>query len=284
MTPAHASPAPGAGTALAGQVAFVSGGGSGLGLAIVERFLDEGAAGITVLEKSHDKADALRTRLGARVRVTTGDASRWDGNRQAVQDALDTWGRLDAFVGNAAIWDQNTSLLDLPEAVIEEAFDEVFGVNVRGYLLGARASAQALVQSGGSMTFTLSNAAFLPGGGGPLYTASKHAGAGLVCQLAYELAPRVRVNGVAVGGMATDLRGPRSLGADGIRITSLRDPREVASINPLQIFPQPRQYTGAYVWLASRGDAVSVTGDVVRADCGFGIRGLRQVAGGLGLL
>ena len=36
----------------------------------------------------------------------------------------------------------------------------------------------------------------IPGGGGPLYTASKHAATGLIRQLAYELAPKVRVNGV----------------------------------------------------------------------------------------
>lgn len=272
------------GSMLRGQVAFVSGGGSGLGLALVERFLEEGAMGVAILEKSTGKAEALVARFGDRVRVSVGDASQWEVNRHAVALALDTWGRLDVFIGNAAIWDQNTSLLDLPEDSIQDVFDEVFAVNVRGYLLGARASAKALVASRGSMTLTLSNAAFLPGGGGPLYTASKHAGVGLVRQLAYELAPRVRVNGVAVGGMATDLRGPRSLGAEGIRITTLRDPQEVASINPLQIFPEPRQYTGTYVWLSSRTDAFSVTGDVIRADCGFGIRGLRQVAGGLDLV
>ena len=48
-------------------------------------------------------------------------------------------------------------------------------------------------------------------GGGPLYTASKHACLGLMRELAYELAPKVRVNGVACGGMNTDLRGPESL-------------------------------------------------------------------------
>lgn len=62
------------------------------------------------------------------------------------------------------------------------------------------------------MIFTLSNAAWYPGGGGPLYTASKHAATGLIRQLAYELAPKVRVNGVGPCGMASDLRGPQALG------------------------------------------------------------------------
>lgn len=53
------------------------------------------------------------------------------------------------------------------------------------------------------MVLSLSNAALYAGGGGPLYTASKHAGVGLVKQLAYELAPNVRVNAVAPTAMAT---------------------------------------------------------------------------------
>jgi NAD(P)-dependent dehydrogenase (short-subunit alcohol dehydrogenase family) len=66
--------------------------------------------------------------------------------------------------------------------------DELFAVNVKGYLLGARAAAEALRPTRGSMIFTLSNASFFPRDGGPLYTASEHAGLGLVRQLAYELA------------------------------------------------------------------------------------------------
>jgi 2,3-dihydroxy-2,3-dihydrophenylpropionate dehydrogenase len=43
---------------------------------------------------------------------------------------------------------------------------------VLGYLLGAKACAPALIASEGSIIFTLSNASWYPGGGGPLYTAS----------------------------------------------------------------------------------------------------------------
>jgi 2,3-dihydroxy-2,3-dihydrophenylpropionate dehydrogenase len=268
---------------LEGQVALVTGGGSGLGLALVQRFLDEGARGVAVLEKSEDKAAALRDRFGAAVCVTCGSAALLADNQRAAQSALQSYERLDTFVGNAGIWDANTSLLDLAYDRIESAFDELFALNVRGYLLGARATAEALLRSGGSMIFTLSNAAFLPGGGGPLYTASKHAGVGLVRQLAYELAPKVRVNGVAPSAMGTDLRGPRSLGLADAPLLDGRRPDDVAAIMPLQIFASAEQYAGTYVWLASRDDAATVTGDVVRADCGLGIRGIRQVAGGLRL-
>lgn len=268
---------------LQGQVALITGGGSGLGLALVQRFLQEGARGVAVLEKSEDKAAALRDRFGSSVCVTCGSAATMADNLRAVQSALQAFERLDTFIGNAGLWDANISLLDLELDRIEPAFAELFALNVGGYLLGAKACAEALLRSCGSMIFTLSNAAFLPGGGGPLYTASKHAGVGLVRQLAYELAPKVRVNGVAPGAMETDLRGPGALGLADSRLLAGRRADEVAAIMPLQIRPEAEHYAGAYVWLASRDDATTVTGDIVRADCGLAIRGIRQVAGGLHL-
>ena len=104
-----------------------------------------------------------------------------------------------------------TDTVALPPDAIDAAFDEVFHLNVKGYLLGAKAATDELRKTKGSVIFTVSNAGFWPGGGGPLYVASKHAVMGLVKQLAYELAPDIRVNGVAPGGMSTDLRGPRAL-------------------------------------------------------------------------
>ena len=79
----------------------------------------------------------------------------------------------------------------------------MFGVNVKGYLLGAKAAYRELAKTRGSIIFTVSNAGFYPCGGGPLYTASKHAVVGLIRQLAYELAPSVRVNAVAPGLVRT---------------------------------------------------------------------------------
>ena len=67
--------------------------------------------------------------------------------------------------------------------------------------------------------FTLSSSSFYAGRGGALYVSSKFALRGAVVQLAREVAPDVRVNGVAPGGtVGTDLRGPRSLGLDDHRL------------------------------------------------------------------
>lgn len=265
------------------DVALITGGGSGLGLALVERFLDEGAR-VAVLERSPEKVAALRERFDAqRVVAVQGDVTAYADNARAVSAAVDTFGKLDTFIGNAAIWDHASSLVDLSPEQLGTGFEELFSINVKGYLLGAKAAAQALIASEGSMIFTLSNSSFYPGGGGPLYTASKHAAVGIIRQLAYELAPKVRVNGVGPCGMASDLRGPVSLGQQELRIMDSRSPEAIASILPLQFFPQPADFTGPYVMLASRANNRVLSGVMINADAGLGIRGIRHAAGGLHL-
>jgi NAD(P)-dependent dehydrogenase (short-subunit alcohol dehydrogenase family) len=244
---------------LTDQAVLVTGGASGLGRAIVERFVGEGAR-VAVFDRSAEKLAAL----GGEVVTFAGDVTSPADNTAAVAAAVDAFGKLDVFVGNAGIWDFFRPLADTPIEDLDRGFDELFAVNVKGYLLGARAAVDALRAGGGSMIFTLSNATFFPGGGGPLYTASKHAGLGLVRQLAYELAPYVRVNGVAPGAMATDLRGPGALGLDH---TSITDAMPIDVImkehSALERVVVPADYVGAYVLLASRSGAPTATGSVL---------------------
>lgn len=244
--------APGMG-ALEGNVTLITGGGSGLGRAIVDRFVREGAK-VGVLERDKDKAAELESSFGTAVAVTTGDVSSAGDNAAAVAATLEAFGRLDTFIGNAGLWDFGTSLADISLDALSGAFDELFNVNVKGYLLGARASVEALRASGGSMIFTLSNAAFLAGGGGPLYVSSKHAVVGLVTQLAYELEDEVRVNGVAPGGMSTDLRGLPALGQEqsfGSMIESIGGDDAFAAVIGKKFWPTPEDYVMGYVLLAS---------------------------------
>src|SRR3546814_14170393 len=104
---------------------------------------------------------------------------------------------LDCLIGNAGVWDYSTQLADIPDNGISEAFDEMFAIIVKGYILAAKAALPALYKSKGSAIFTVSNAGFYPGGGGVLYTAGKHAVIGLVNQLAHEWGPRIRAIGSA---------------------------------------------------------------------------------------
>ena len=261
------------------NVAIVTGGGSGLGRALVERFVAEGAR-VGVLEKSAEKLEKLTADLGDDIVTVEGDVRSYADNAKVVEETVKRFGRLDTFVGNAAIWDFSTKLVDIPEDRIDALFDEMFHINVKGYLNGAKAAVKELAATGGSIIFTVSNAGFYPGGGGPLYTGSKHAVVGLIKELAFELAPKIRVNGVAPGGMLTDLRGPGALGLSEASINDvpLADLVKVATV--LQELPEASDYTGHYVLLASKENSRTATGAVINCDGGMGVRGLAETAGG----
>lgn len=267
---------------LEGKVALVTGGASGLGRAIVERFLEEGAR-VAILDRARERAEQLARTLGADACAVVGDVTSLADNQRAVAESVARFGRLDCLVGNAGIWDFSISLADLPEGAIGQAFDELFGVNVKGYLLGAKAAYRELAKARGNIVFTVSNAGFYPCGGGPLYTASKHAVVGLIRQLAYELAPKIRVNGVAPGAIPTDLRGPRSLAMAERSIASLPMAEMVERGVPLGKMPQPRDYTGSYVLLASEANSSTATGGVIICEGGIGVRGFGDAAGGRNL-
>lgn len=260
---------------LNGYVALVTGGGSGIGQAVVERFVAEGCTGVGVLVRSPEQGERLRARFGDKVVVVEGDVRSGADNARAVEATVGRFGKLDTLVGNAGVWDFNTRLEKMSPQQLDASFDEVFGVNVKGYLLAARAAADALRASQGSMIFTLSNSSFYAGGGGPLYVASKHACLGLIRQLAYEFAPQVRVNGVAPGGTATSLRGPASLGKGERRLSDIPNFNEsVASAMPLKLIAQPADHAGHYVLLASRENSRATTAAVLQSDGGWEIRPL----------
>lgn len=259
---------------LNGNVALITGAASGLGLAIARRFVDEGAS-VVLLDKSSERlAEVVSSNPGRMIGVE-GDVRSYADNQRAVGEAVARFGRLDTFIGNAGIWDYSVSLLDLPEDRIDDAFTEIFDVNVKGYLLGAKSAARALAEYDGSIIFTLSNAAFHPAGGGPIYTAAKHAAVGLIRQLAYELAPKVRVNGVAPAAVPSDLRGPIALGLESQSLARLPLREMVEGHLPLPFLPAASDYAGYYVLLASRENARTMTGEVIECDCGFGVRGFK---------
>lgn len=265
---------------LENSVALITGGGSGLGRTLVERFIREGA-NVGVLESSAQRAEELRGTFGARVMVTVGNVTRYADNVKAVEQTTAKFGRLDTFVANAGIFDFFQPLAQYDGDKLGDAFDELMAVNVKGGLLGARAALPELVKSGGNIIFTVSNAGFYPGGGGPVYTASKHALVGLIRQLAYELAPKVRVNGVAPGGMKTGLSGLNATGTAGQSLDQIATLDEMlVGITPLRISPKPEQYCAPYVLLASKENSAPTTGTIINTDGGLGVRGIAQVNGG----
>lgn len=247
---------------LDGLSILVTGGGSGLGRSLVTRFIQEGAQ-VTVLDRAPERLADIYASHSESLRIIAGDVTSASDNVRAVESAVSAFGGIDVFVGNAGIWDFNRSILDMSVHQLEDGYKELFDVNVKGYLLGARAAAEHLVDRNGSMIFTLSNAAFYPRGGGVLYTASKHAGVGIVNQLAYELAPEIRVNAVAPGGMATGLSGPQAMGMSNQSITDVLPPSDqMKEYSALNLAPKPDDYVDTYVLLASPNESSTITGAV----------------------
>ena len=265
--------------ALEEQVVLVTGGASGLGAAIVERFLEEGAR-VAIIDRAPERLAKLAAANPERVLVSPGDVRAIDDNQRAVDAAVARFGRLDCAIGNAGIWDYSMSLDALAPERIDAAFDELFHINVKGCLNLAKAALPALVRSSGSLIFTVSNAGFDPAGGGPLYTASKHALVGLIRQLAYEFAPAVRVNGVAPGPIVTDLRGPEALGLADKSIGSINLSAMAGPNVPLGFVPAAADYAGGYLFLASRRDSRPATGGVLKLDTGIAIRGMGRASAG----
>ncbi|NKT81864.1 hypothetical protein GS882_27860 [Rhodococcus hoagii] len=128
---------------------------------------------------------------------------------------------------------------------------------------------------------TLSNLLY-PNGGGPLYTASKHACRGW-CSNSRTSWPQGPGNGRR-GGMRTDLRGPESMGMAERSIEASFARSATTGDNPAAAAARrerrSRRFHGAYVLLASSANSSKITGAIIPVDGGIAARGFRTAAGG----
>ena len=255
---------------LDGKAAVVTGAASGIGRAVVHAFLEAGAR-VLAFDRDAEQLEALRS---DGVRVVAGDVRSREDNARAATECVDAFGRLDVFVGNAGVFDRNATLESFEPEELAPAFDEIYGVNVLGYLQGVKACLPGLSERGGAVVLTVSNSAFHAGsGGGVLYASSKTAVVGLVHQLAWELAPRIRVNGVSPGGTLTGLQVGTSLGGGAHFADPARSEAAIRSGNPLGVLPTPEDHALLYVLLASDASRV-MTGAILESDGGLSVRGV----------
>ena len=256
---------------LADKRALVVGAGSGIGRAVCEAFLAEGAQ-VAAMDVDAGKCERLRADLPG-CEVVIGDATSLADDRRAVDTAVTAFGGLDTLVNCVGIFDFYRGLGELADDVVGSSFDELYRVNVLSQIMSVKAALPALRAGGGSIVLTVSTSGFYPGRGGVMYVSSKFAVRGLVISLAHELAPDVRVNGVAPGGtVGTDLRGPEALDLAEQRLDDRPDrAAELRSRTPLGVALTPADHAHSYVFLASDG-ASGITGTFLHPDGGIAVK------------
>jgi NAD(P)-dependent dehydrogenase (short-subunit alcohol dehydrogenase family) len=261
---------------LEGYGVVVTGAGSGIGKGIVETFVREGA-GVIAVDRVADRVQELEATYPGSVYGIAANVVSFEDNARAVAECVRRFGKIDTFIGNAGVWDFGASTKDTDGEKLASAFDELFSVNVKGYLLGAKAACAELEKTEGSIIFTTSNAGWWPAGGGPIYTASKHAVVGLIHQLAFELWP-VRVNGVAPGGTVTDLRGTSALGETDRSFGDLIEGMRQRTGSVPFAMAEPEEHAPAYVFLASK-EARNTNASIIDSTGAMLTRIFRQARG-----
>lgn len=255
-----------------GRLALVLGAGSGIGRAVVEAFVGEGAR-VVAFELSAEKCAALSTTMPT-VHVVQGDACRREDVDKAAAVCTAIGLGLDVLVSCVGIFDFYKGLGEIESGKLAGGFDDIFRVNVLSGLVAIQACLPLLRAAKGVVILTSSSSGFYPGRGGVLYVSSKFAIRGCVAALAHELAPDVRVNGVAPGGvLGTDIRGSRELGLDTMRMRADRERvADLESLAPLRLALTAQDIAQSYVFLASN-DGRGITGEFLHPDGGLGIRG-----------
>lgn len=190
---------------LDGRTIVVTGGASGIGAALSEGFAAEGANAVVVdlnLEASQALVDRITAAGGSAMAVRV-DVTDRGAVAAGIADAVDRFGRLDAYFNNAGM-NSPMKYLDVTEA----NFDLIMKVNVLGVLIGAQEAAKQFIAQGGGGKIV--NTASIAGRTGfssfAPYSAAKAAVISLTQSGARALAEHgITVNGFAPGVVATPL-------------------------------------------------------------------------------
>ena len=238
------------------RVVLVTGGSRGIGEAVAAEFLASGARGVAVTSRRAENLTHVAARLGGGDRLLT-IAARADDEEaaeRAVRDVVDHFGSCDILVNNAGTNPAAGPLVDVDLG----ALDKTWAVNQRAPLVWSREVwRQSMRESGGSIVNIASVGGLQPGSALGAYNVSKAALIHFTRQLAFELAPSVRVNAVAPAIVRTKLS---ALLWEGIE-------DHTASLHPLQRIGEPDDVAAAVAFLAS--DAASwITGVVLPVDGG----------------
>jgi len=188
----------------ANRSALVTGAATGIGEQVARRLYAGGAA-VTLVGHDGPALERLRRELdpqGQRVRAIEADVRDEAAMREAVRQAVDTFGALHLAVNNAGL----TGPHDTPlEALALETWNTVIGTDLTGMFLSLKAELPAIVAAGGGAIVNLSSANGIVGVAGiAAYTTAKHGVLGLTRAVALEYAQKnVRINAIGPGYVAT---------------------------------------------------------------------------------
>ena len=248
-----------------GKVALVTGAGSGIGLATAKAFAKARAS--VVLADRHEEA----VRGAAEELIASGlkaIAVRCDVTDKAqvtamIEQAVDTYGRLDAAFNNAGINCENAPLLERSD----DEFDHIINVNIRGVWNCMKGELRQMTAQGSGAIVNCSSIGGMVGSKArSAYSASKHAVTGLTRSAALDYAAHgIRINAVCPGMINTPMA---------VEVTKNYDPEIVKAMlaqAPIGRFGEPEEIAAAVLWLCSPG-ASYVVGHALLVDGGYTAR------------
>lgn len=243
---------------LDGKVAVVTGAGRGIGAASAVA-LAEAGANVVLSARTEDQLRDVAAQVeaaGSAAFVAPADLSDTDQAAALAQQAADAFGRLDIVVNNVG-GSMPREFRRTNVAALEDAFH--FNVSTAHAL--TRAALPHLLASDGAAVVNISSVMGRVSGRGYLaYGTAKAALAHWTRLAARDLAPRVRVNAIAVGSVATSaleiVTGDEGLTA------------QMEANTPLRRIGDPEDIAATVLFLASRAGAY-LTGKVVEVDGGI---------------
>ena len=186
---------------LAGKVVVVTGAARGIGYALAERFVAEGARGVTVCDLDPGACRAAAERLAPNALDVAADVSVEAEVAEVVRRTEERFGPVDLFVSNAGIGTNQG--VEAPDAT----WAAVWGVNVMAHVNAARVVLPSMLARGeGYLLSTASAAGLLANIGDAPYTVTKHAAVALAEWLAITYGDRgIRVSCLCPQGVNTEM-------------------------------------------------------------------------------
>lgn len=243
----------------AGKVAVVTGASRGIGLGIAQRLVDDGARVLVTARKADALEEAVASLGADRAAFVAGSGDDAAHQEEAVRTAIERFGRLDFLVNNTGINPVYGRMIDIDL----EAAAKIFAVNVLSAVAWAQqAYRQWMAEHGGAIVNVSSVAGLKPAPNIGMYGASKSALIHVTEELAVELGPDIRVNGVAPAVVKTTFAKALYEGRED----------EVSAPYPLKRLGLPEDIAGVVGFLLS-DDAAWLTGQTITADGGLLLTG-----------